>query len=353
MNLRLRRLCEKLEDANLDSLVVTLPSNITYLCEYTSRDSYFLVSGNKNIYFTDSRYAEEAKKSLKGAATVQKPDGSVFKSIASACLEQGLRRVGFEERYLPFAEYSEIKKFLKKNAQLIPSHNLIEDLRQVKETHELQKIRKSIQITKEALKLARKIIAPGKSEIEIAGEIERFIRYRGASSAAFDIIVAAGVNSSYPHHISSGRKIRDNEPVLVDMGVTYEGYKCDLTRVFFLGKINSLVAKIYDIVLRAQQEAIKKVIPAETISKVDKAARQYITEQGYGGFFGHNLGHGVGLDTHENPHIGPKNAAPLEEGMVFTVEPGIYLAGKFGIRIEDMVLVTKRGAEVLSGAVNK
>jgi len=187
----------------------------------------------------------------------------------------------------------------------------------------------------------------------VVGEIERFIRYHGASDKAFDIIVASGPNSSFPHHIPSQRKLKKDEPVLIDIGVDYQGYKCDLTRIFFLDRIKGLNLKIYDIVREAQGRAIGKVGPGCKISEIDKASRQYIAEKGYAERFCHNLGHGIGLDVHEAPQISSGEDAFLETGMVFTVEPGIYLPNKFGIRIEDMILVTQEGNEVLSGSIHK
>jgi Xaa-Pro aminopeptidase len=312
-----------------------------------------LASKKGNIYFTDSRYIQEAKSALKGIASLKKINGSVFKLVADACLSLGLKRVAFEERNLAFAEYKKIKEALGRKALLVPTHSLIEELRQIKEPEELEKLRNAIAITAKAFKFIENLIASGKREIEIAGEIERFIRYEGASRVSFDIIVASGPNSSFPHHISSQRKLENNEPVLLDIGVEYLGYKSDLTRVFFLGKINNLRRKIYDIVLEAQRLAIKKIKPGQNIAEIDQASRGYITQKGFGKFFGHNLGHGVGLEVHESPHISGNERNTLKPGMVFTVEPAIYLPGKFGIRIEDMVLVTRHGCEVLSGAVNK
>jgi Xaa-Pro aminopeptidase len=353
MSSRLKNIYAALEQKNLDGLIVSNPANISYLTEFQSRDSYLLASKKENIYFTDSRYIEEVKKRLKGTALVKKSNGSVFKLIADACLNLGLKAIGFEERYLAYAEHKKIKEGLKKIAKLIPVYGLIEEFRQIKEPGELAKIKKAIQITAQALKFIKGFISCGRKEIEVVAELERFIRYHGTSNSSFDIIVAAGCNSSFPHHISSGRKIKKNEPVLIDMGVDYFGYKCDLTRVFFLDKINVLNQKIYDIVLTAQDRAIEQIRPGKKIAEIDAAARQYITKKGYGGFFGHSLGHGVGLEVHEEPHISGKESGILMEGMVITIEPAIYLPHKFGIRIEDMVLVTKKGYEVLSGPVNK
>ena len=353
MGHRLKNICPILEKQGLDGLLVCLPANITYLTEYTSRDSYLLVSKKQNVYFTDSRYIEEAKPELKGIAQIKQINGSLFKTISQTCLKLGLKHVGFEERYLPYAEYKKIRETLGKKIRLIPTHSLIEELRQVKDLKEQQRIRKAIRITADALKFIKKFISPGKKEIEIEAELERFIRYRGAGKSAFDIIVASGPNSSFPHHISSQREVKKNESVLIDIGVDYHGYKSDLTRVFFFGKINTLNRRIYDVARRAQDKAIEIIRPGVRASEIDKVSRGYIREKGYAEYFGHNLGHGVGLEVHEYPRISGNSETVLEPGMVFTLEPGIYLPNKFGVRIEDMVLVTKKGCEVLSGSVYK
>jgi len=353
MNLRLKNIRKRLEERDLDCLILTNPANISYLVGFNSRDSYFLVSKKKNIYFTDFRYLEEARHRLKGNAALSKIDGSVFELLAEACSALKARRIGFEENVLSFAQYKKIRKALGKKARLVPAVGIVEDLRRIKDKQELQDMRKAIRITIRALKFIKAFIKPGRTELEIVAELERFIRRQGATGAAFDIIVASGLNSSYPHHASGGRKIRKNEPVLVDIGVDNNGYKSDLTRVFFLGKINVLAQKISEIVLEAQKRAIYSIKAGIRASEVDAASRKYIASAGFGKFFGHSLGHGVGLEVHEKPRLSSKDNSVLMPGEVFTIEPAIYLPAKFGIRIEDMVLVTNKGCEVLSGAINQ
>ena len=353
MNSRLRKIYPKLAQKNLDGLILASPANISYLTDYPARDSYFLISKKENIYVTDSRYTEEAKEGLKGSASIIKIKDSVFKTIAQACVDLRLKRIGFEERQVSFFGHKKIKKELDNKGELIPTNGLVEELRQIKTPEELGKIKKAAQITIRAFRFIRHFISPGKKELEIAAELERFIRFNGARSSAFDIIVASGPNSSFPHHLTSQRKVENNEPVLIDMGVEYMGYKTDLTRVFFLGKIDATVKKIYAIVREAQGRAIRKIKPGVQIKQVDSAARQYITQEGYGGFFGHSLGHGIGLEVHEEPRISRKEKGRLKAGMIFTVEPGIYLPDRFGIRLEDMVLVAGEKCEVISGALDK
>ena len=353
MNSRLKSIYSVLKQRKLDGLLVSLPANISYLTESLSRDSYLLVSFKENIYFTDSRYMEEARGFLKDNFLLKECNGSVFQHIAETVSSLGLNNLGFEERYLPYAEFVKVKQGSRGKFNLIPTHSIIEDKRQLKDDQEIIKLRKATQITAMALEHIKQFLVPGVKEIEVVAELERFIRYQGARSSAFEIIVASGPNSSQPHHLSGERKLKNNELVLIDLGVDYQGYKSDLTRVLFLGKINTLVRKIYGIVLKAQDLAIQRSRPGAEMAEIDRVAREYIAAQGYGECFTHNLGHGFGLEVHEAPHLSGREASAMKPRMTFTVEPGIYLPGKFGIRIEDMVLITTKGCEVISGAIHK
>jgi Xaa-Pro aminopeptidase len=348
---RLNSLLEKLKTGSLDGLLVSKEANVSYLCRQPTRDSYLLASGNKAYFITDFRYASHARKNIKGADVFQYK--SLFRDIASLAGRLKIRRLGFEARDLNFAEYSRIKDCAGPKIKLIDTFNLIESARQIKSPQEVEDIRKAISITASAFRFLRGFLRPGRSELEVVGELERFIRLQGAERCAFEIIAASGPNSSYPHAPVSTRIIRPGEPLLIDIGVEVNGYKSDLTRVFFLDKITQAQRKIYKIVQEAQRLAIEAVRPGRQISDIDRAARAHIARSGYGRYFGHSLGHGAGLEVHEDPSISAKNKSPLKEGMVFTIEPGIYLPGKFGIRLEDMVLVTKKGVEVLSGAIDK
>ncbi len=350
---RINKIYSQIKQQGIDGLLLSLPANITYVTGHLSRDSWLLLLRNGGIYITDSRYTEEAKKSLKGSFIVTQSQSSLSDTVAAVIKELRIKRLGFEEKYLTTYAYQKLNSKLPKTTVLTPTQGIIESFREIKSPQEIKKIKKATQIAVKALKFIKKHIVPGAKEVEIAGEIERFIRYNGAQGASFEIIVASGPNSSYPHHKTSYRKICRNEPVLIDMGVEYRGYKSDLTRVFFSGRINPLVRKVYDIVAQAQELAIKAIKPAARMNKIDLAARQYIIQKGYGGFFSHSLGHGVGLEIHESPRISPKESRRLKEGMVFTVEPAVYIPGEFGIRIEDPVVVTKKGAGVLSVTLDK
>ncbi|MCM8779915.1 MAG: Xaa-Pro peptidase family protein [Candidatus Omnitrophica bacterium] len=343
---------QKLKKEGLNAILISSLPNIRYLTNYEAREAYLLVSLKKSVFITDFRYLLEAKKNLKGIQ-VQQINGSLFKTIADIAKFLGVKSLGFEARNLAYAEQQKIKEELGKKIELIPTHNLIEEIRAVKAPEEIEKIKIATKIAIKAMHLAKEVVRPGLREIDLAFEIERFIRIDCGAKLSFDIIVASGPNSSYPHHISSKRKLLKNDIVLIDLGADLEGYKSDLTRVFFLGRIPFYARRIYDIVLAAQNAAIKEIKAGILIKDIDKKARQFITQKGYGRYFGHALGHGIGLEVHEEPHIWGKSSEKLETGMVFTIEPAIYLPNKFGIRIEDMVLVTEKGSEVLSGNLNK
>jgi Xaa-Pro aminopeptidase len=353
MEAHIKTILARLKKENLDGFIVFSPANISYLCGFTSRDAYLLISGGQSIYFTDSRYLGEVKQHIGRKFIIKNIGGSFTQALAGSVGDLGLKRLGIEARHLTFGDYRRLRRALDKKVGLIPADNLIEGLRQKKDKVELSKIRRAVQITIQALKYVRRFIKPGVKEIEVAAELERFIRYQGARTSAFEMIIASGPNSSFPHHQTGQRKIKNNEPVLIDLGVDYQGYKSDLTRIFFLGKINFSVRRSYDIVLQAQIRALGVIKPGVLIEQVDASARRFISEKGFGGCFTHNLGHGVGLEVHEAPKISPKEKAKLEKGMVFTLEPAIYLPNKFGIRIEDMVLVTEKGAELISGLLDK
>lgn len=351
MDSRLSQFLQKLKSGSLDGFLVSRQPNISYLCRYQSRDSYLLVSRKRSYFLTDFRYKEEAEKNIQGARVFQYKN--LFKDIARLAKKLKVRRLGFESRGVQFAEYAKIKEELGPKIKLIDTFNVIEAQRAIKGPDELRDIRKAIRITACSFRFLKEILRAGQSELRIAGELERFIRYQGARAGAFNIIVTSGPNSSFPHAPISTRILKSGDCVLVDMGVEVNGYKSDLTRVFFLDKMTTFQRKIYKIIREAQGLAIEAVRPGRKIQEVDRAARSFIASRGYGRYFGHSLGHGVGLEVHEEPSISSKNKSPLKEGMVFTLEPGIYLPGRFGIRLEDMVLVTKKGCEVLSGAVDK
>ena len=351
MSPRIAAFLKKLHLSSIDGFLVSKEANVAYLCSYNIRDSYLLVTPQEVYLITDFRYTEEARKNIKGVKVYQYKN--LFKDIALLAQKLKIRRFGFEAKDLNFAEYTKIKEYLGPKNKLIDTFNIVETLRQIKAPEELEYIKEAIGITARAFVFLKNYLKPGISELEIAGEFERFIRYQGAQASAFSIIAASGPNSSFPHAGISERKLKADDLLLVDIGVEVKGYKSDLTRVFFLDTITPIQRRIHKIIQGAQAKAIEAIKPKIPLKEIDACARSYIATHGYGKYFGHSLGHGVGLEVHEEPSLSAKNTAVAEAGMVFTIEPGIYLPGKFGIRLEDMVLVTKKGFEVLSGAVNK
>jgi Xaa-Pro aminopeptidase len=349
---RLKDICKSIRDSNLDSLLISNQANIAYLTGGVSNEAYLLLTPQENFYITDFRYIEEAKQNIKNF-TIQKINGSLFNLISRLCQKTKTKYFGFEAKFLSFGEYEKLKEKLGAKIKFIPTYDLVEFYRQIKSEKEIEYLKTATKITTAALRLAKRIIRPGMKEYDLAVRLKRFILDAGANSFSFDIIVASGPNSAFPHHVTTKRITKNNEPILIDMGVDFQGYKSDLTRVFFLGKMTPIFRRIYHIVQRAQAETIRQIKPGVSISKIDNLARQYINRRGYGCYFGHNLGHGIGLQIHEEPHISSKNKNPLMPGMVFTIEPAIYLNGRFGIRLEDMVLVTQKGAEVLSDNLDK
>jgi len=351
MDRRLKLLFEKLKVNKLDGFLVSKDANVSYLSRFKSRDSCLLLSRQGNFFITDFRYIEEAQKNTAGLKVFQYKN--LFGDIASLSDKLRIKRLGFEAPALTFAEYSRIKGYLRPKTKLVETYNIIEGLRQIKDKVELKSIREAIAITAKTFKFLKSNLRAGQTELQLAAEVEHFIRYHGAQMSAFDIIIASGPHSSFPHANISNRKIRPCEPILIDIGTQINGYKSDLTRVFFLDRIKPIHRKIYSIIRDAQAKAIEVIRPGVQFSRIDQACRSYLEKRGYARYFGHNLGHGVGLEIHEEPSISAKNKSLVKEGMVFTIEPGVYFPSRFGIRLEDMVYVTGKGVEVLSGAVDK
>ena len=346
---RFEKILKILDIYGLEGLLLNAEPNVSYACGFHAPDSYALITAAGITLITDFRYKADFQKKITGPIQLLEYKGTFFKTIARLLKEKSVKHAGFESRRLTFAECEALHKLAGKTSKFIPLKETVEPLREIKDAEEIKAIREAVKITLKALSFIEKILKPGMKELEAAAELERFIRMSGAEESAFKIIVASGPNSSYPHAEISSRRLKTGEPVVIDMGVAYNGYKCDLTRTFFLGKINPSVRKVESIVREAQHRAIRHIRPGIPIKEIDFIARNYIAQKGFAKFFGHSLGHGIGLEVHESPSINKRNTHRLKNGSVFTIEPGIYMAGEFGVRIEDMVLVTKEGAQVLSG----
>jgi len=352
INNRLQKLRQKLAEKESEAIFISQPENRYYLSGFDGSAGYLLITSRDAILATDFRYVEQAGK--------QAPEYQIF-PITSDMVDWfyelltglNLRRLGFEARHLTFALYRQISETLKKipsPPKLVPVDGLVESLRAVKEPEEIELITRAAEISDNAFKHLEEIIHTGLSEKEIAWEVEKFMRESGSQTVPFDIIVASGPNAALPHARPSSRTIQQGEPILLDIGARVEGYASDLSRTFCLGAPDGTFKKVYDIVLGAQLTALAILEKDTTGGQADGLARKVIAESGYGEAFGHGLGHGVGLAAHESPRLGPGSDDPLAPGMVFTVEPGIYLPGWGGVRIEDLVVMGNDRARIISKA---
>lgn len=328
-----------------DSLLVTTEENITYLSGFTGHDAVMLIGKNRNFFFTDARYAEEAEKTVLGFEIVQ-PKESLLATIGQIASNEKLRRIGFESANLPYAVYKKMKSFLKLK-KLVPLTEAVEDARSVKDAQEIRLIENAISLTGKVFNRVTAGMKSEDTEASLAREIKTAFIVRGAS-AAFEPIVASGRNSSKPHAAAANKRIGNCSFIMLDLGCRIKGYCSDMTRTLRRGKTPILFNKIYSIVEKAHSAAIKKVRPGIAANEIDAAARAVISSAGYGKFFGHSTGHGIGLDVHEKPRISHISGMLLKAGMVFTIEPAIYLPGFGGVRIEDVVCVTADGCRVLT-----
>ncbi len=352
MNSMLEAIHSKSDELGLGGLLISKEVNVSYLSNFKADDSYLLVDQKETLFLTDFRNYQEAKRYVKNSSVVQIND-SFFQSIADLVKKRKIRKLGFEAKDMDFATYAQLRKRLGKASKLVPTYDVVENMRQIKTKEEIALIKKAVNITVDAFKFAKKILRPNLSENNLIARLERFIKDKGAEGFSFAPIAASGKNSSYPHARSSDKKIGNNTSVTLDLGVNFRGYKSDLTRVFFLGRIPAELLKIFNIVCLAQKKSIAKIKPGVSAAQIDREARISIAKNGFGRFFKHSTGHGIGLEVHERPFISKRSIQTISQGMIFTVEPAIYLPNKFGIRIEDMVLVNKNGCEVLSDHLDK
>ncbi|HCJ66567.1 MAG TPA: Xaa-Pro dipeptidase [Elusimicrobia bacterium] len=274
----------------------------------------------------------------------------LFSLFSGIVQEEKLEAVFFDPEKISLSKVEKLKKTAR--IKFNSCKDLVTDLREIKDANEINLIRKSCQLVLKGYRYAKKIIHPGMSERELANEIEYYLKKEGAQGVSFETIVAGGMNSSYSHHLTSDYIFQENDPVLLDLGVVYRGYSSDLTRVIFLGKITKLFKQVYQIVEEAQKKAITGVKPSVKTKRIFSLAFKVIQQAGYAKYFLHNLGHGIGVDIHEKPYLSVKDKEVLKPGMVFTIEPGIYIPKEFGVRIEDVVLVTEKGCEVLTKSMS-
>jgi len=347
---RIQKLKSTFSQCHIDALLVTQDVNITYLTKFPASESWFLVGPKQPCYITDSRYVLEAREGLSGVS-VRRYTKSIIETLFKLAAQQKIKRLGIDDRHLTLAQYRAMERLCPKGIHLVPAAGLVESLREIKDRDEISQIKTALQYHKQAHTYLKRIVKPGIAEQEILFKLEHFVKSRRIGFS-FSPIVASGPNSCFPHARVTERKVRLHEPLLIDMGIDVNGYKSDLTRMFFLGKISELVKQVNECVYEAQQRAIAKIHDGVSVAEVDRAARQYLAKHKLSKYFGHALGHGVGLDIHEGPRLAQNTNDVLKEGMVVTVEPAVYIPNQFGIRIEDMVLVTKNSCEILSDNIH-
>jgi Xaa-Pro aminopeptidase len=343
---RLNSIRKKLASSHLDGILFSSLENIRYLCGFTGSDGAFVITQKESFFLTDSRYWTQADEEVRGSQIIHYK--KKMEGIASLLLDLKLNNIGFESTSLIFSSHQFLLERLANEAKLIPLEDELKNLRAVKDAQELTLIRRAIDISSNAFFHIMETLKEGVLEREAALGMESFMKRSGADALGFDIIIASGKRSALPHGRASGKRIEKGDFILIDFGSGFQGYHSDQTRTVVCGKPSSEQKKIYRVVKEAHDKAIEMVRPGLPIQRVDAAARDHIRDQGFGEYFGHGTGHGIGLAVHEDPVVNIENKELVQEGMVFTIEPGIYIPDWGGVRIEDMVRVTSHGAEVLT-----
>lgn len=355
---RLARLRDRLAVEHLDALLVLNEENRYYLSGFSARDGQFdesaggvIVGKAKQVIATDSRYEVQAQNEAKHFEVVRYREG-LAKVLPEIVQSLGGKRLGFESARLSYYQFQKISEQLKEQIpalDFVPTEGLVEDLRVIKDAEEIAAIGEALALAESILgDILAQLSAANKTERHIAWEMEKGMKENGAEAMAFPPIVASGPNAAMPHAVPSNRLVNDGGPLLLDWGCRVNGYCSDISRTVCIGPKDETFRKVFKTVSDAQRLAIDAVKPGVSTQTVDRVAREHIEAQGFGGRFGHGLGHGVGLATHEKPHLSPLKSTPLEAGMVTTVEPGVYIPGWGGVRLENMVVVETHGARILN-----
>ncbi|MGG1660156.1 M24 family metallopeptidase [Brevibacillus sp. NRS-1366] len=345
MKQRLTKVREALANAGADALITEKTENRFYLSGFTGSTGWVIVTATEAFLVTDFRYVEQAQEQAPDFTVVDNERKAV-EAIAKLLSEKGVKRLAFESS-LSFATYQEWNRAFDL-VELVPTSGLLEKIRMYKDESEMVIIREAVRIAEAAFEHIQGYIKPGVRETDVALELEYFMRKQGATGSAFDMIVASGVRGALPHGRASEKVIEAGEMVTLDFGAAYKGYHSDITRTLSVGEPNPKMKEIYDIVLRAQIAGVQALKPGVTAKAADAATRDIITAAGYGDAYGHSAGHGLGLEVHELPGLSTVSTFVLAPGMLVTMEPGIYVSGLGGVRIEDDVLITADGHEILN-----
>jgi len=340
-----------------DAVWIMQPESRRYLSGFRAEDTHFpessgslLIDKNRSLLVTDSRYTLQAEREAPHFE-IKTLKQDLADGISTWVKDVRIRTLGFEQDYVTWDLHRKIQEELQalsSAVELVPLDGLVEEMREVKDPEEIRSLEAAADLISDVLDEMVDHLRPGMTEREIAWEIEGLAREGGAESLSFPPIVASGPNSAFPHAVPTDRKLGKNEPVTLDLGARLNGYCSDMTRTIFLGEPTPDFRTVYKIVRQAQLAALKEVRPLVESTHLDGLARQIIREAGFGDYFGHGLGHGVGLAVHERPRVGPRNPVKLQKGTVFTIEPGIYVPGKGGVRLEEMVLIENTGPRILT-----
>lgn len=341
---RVKNVQDKLSKYNIDALLVTNMFNVRYLANFTGTTGLVVITKDEAYFVTDFRYTEQAAEEAKGF-TIVKNEGPIFEEVAKIVQEDKIENLGFEQENITYAVYKQINDIIP--CELVPVTGLVEKLREVKTEDEINIIKEAINITEKAYDYILGFVKPGKTEIEVANELDFYMRNEGATSVSFDTIVASGVRSAMPHGVASDKVIEEGDMVTIDFGCYYKGYVSDMTRTFAVGDPGEQMKEIYEIVYQANKKVNEVAKAGMTGAELDAIARDYIAEKGYGPQFGHTLGHGIGLEVHEGPSLSFRNEDKLVVNNIVTNEPGIYVPGLGGVRIEDDLVIKEDGAEIL------
>lgn len=353
---RIKNIQAILRRRKLDAVLITQPHNRRYLSGYTAADHgiqetagvLLIPKKGKPWLLTDSRFSLQAEEEARGF-TVEIYRKGLLNLLKKLLPALHVQRLGFESHYFLHSTAAKLEEMTKKiKAELVPLLDLVERMRVIKTEEEIQQLKQSVLLNEQVFQAVHKTIAPGMTEIEIALALEQTMRKMGAERPSFETIVAFGANAAKPHAVPGNRVLRDGEIVLIDMGLILDGYCSDMTRTVVVGKPKKKFLQRLRVVREAQLAGIQAIRAGAVCREVDQAARKVIADAGYGDFFGHSLGHGVGLAVHEAPGLGPRNRKKLQTGMIVTIEPGIYLPEWGGIRLENMAVVREDGCEVLN-----
>lgn len=338
--MKLAKLREALKEHGLDALLVTNPYNRRYVTGFTGSAGVAVVSAEDAVFITDFRYTEQAAVQVRGFRIV-KHEKTIIEEVANQVEQMKIKTLGFEKDNVSFGTYELYND--KVDADLKAVSGIVEKLRMVKSADEIEILKQAAEIADDAFAHICTFIKPGVTELEVSNELEMFMRKQGATSSSFDIIVASGERGALPHGVASDKVIQSGEMVTLDFGALYNGYISDITRTVAVGEPSEKMKEIYEVTLTAQELALEKIKPGMTGIEADAIARDYIKSKGYGEAFGHSTGHGIGLEVHELPGLSFRSETVLEPNMAVTVEPGIYLPGIGGVRIEDDILITEDG----------